>query len=257
MFERVAHRGASSEAPENTLPAFELAFKKYRCDRVELDLHLTRDGVPVVFHDETLERTTDGVGWLRQFSLREIKALDAGFRFDPGGKGEFPYRGKGVKVPTLEEVLTIFSDRGFFLEIKDRGPEIGQKVFETLLRAGKNSKWVVGSFHGPTVRTFRRLAAGRVETFLAEDETVLAHVAFRLGFPKMKLAGQHASLPRTQFGFSLEGPQWIEFLHRSGAHVYYWTVNEISEMKELLRRGADGILTDYPNRLASLRGLPP
>ena len=120
-FERVAHRGASGEAPENTIPAFEIAFNQYRCDRVELDLHLTRDGVPVVFHDETLERTTNGVGWLRQFSLREIKSLDAGFQFDPQGKGEFPYRGKGVKVPTLEEVLATFPDRGFFFEIKDRG----------------------------------------------------------------------------------------------------------------------------------------
>ncbi len=252
VFEKIAHRGASAEAPENTLPAFERAFHQYHCDRVELDLRLTRDGVPVVFHDETLERTSNGKGLLRHFSLREIKALDAGFQFDPAGKGKYPFRGKGVTLPTLEEVLTSFPGRGFFLEMKDRGAEMGQKILEVLRRLPKNSHVVVGSFHGPTMRIFRRLASGSVDTFLAEDETLFAHAAFRLGFKKIQWAGRYASLPRAQFGFSLDGERWIEFLHRSGARVYYWTVNEIPEMKKLLTRGADGILTDYPDRLVNL-----
>lgn len=250
-FEKVAHRGASAEAPENTLPAFELAFNKYRSDRVEMDLRLARDGVPVVFHDETLERVTNGCGRVRGFSLHEIQSLDAGFRFDPRGRGEFPFRGKGVKISTLEEILAAFPGGKFFLEIKDRGPEIGKKILEALRRSGRNQECVVGSFHGPTMRAFRRLAGNTVETFLAEDEVILAQAAFRLGWGRVKLSGRFASLPRTKYGFSLDGPRWIEFLHRKGVRVYYWTMNEVSEMKELIRRGADGILTDYPDRLQS------
>ena len=248
-FERVAHRGASGEAPENTLEAIRIAVEKYRVDRVEVDLCLTRDGVPVIFHDEILDRTTNGKGVVSEFTLEELKRLDAGFHFDPAARGAFPFRGKGVKIPTLEALLHEFPQTGFFLEIKDRGREIGRKILEVVERSGGNSRFVVGSFHGPTMRAFRRLAEGKVETFLAEDEVIFAYLVWKLGFKKFKMPGRFASLPRAKFGFPLDSASWIEFLHRQGVRVYFWTVNERSEMEELVRRGADGLITDYPDRL--------
>ncbi len=250
--EKIAHRGASREAPENTLLAFELAFQKYHCDYVEMDVRLTRDGVPVIFHDPTLERVTNVQGQVCYFSKNEIQRLDAGFGFDPSGKKEFPYRGKGIRIPTLEEVLTRFSNQKFFIEMKDRGASAAQKVLGVIRLLGAKTHWVIGSFHGPTMRAFRTLAGSSVETFLAEDEVLTAYVRFRLGSKKITLPGRFASLPRGKYRVALDDPRWIQFLHHQGAKVYYWTVNEQREMDELLGRGADGIVTDYPDRLSAL-----
>lgn len=252
MIEKVAHRGASAEAPENTLSAFERAFQKYQCDCAEMDVRVTRDGVPVIFHDEKMERVTNGRGRIQHLTLGEIKPLDAGFWFDPSGKKEFPYRGKGVNIPTLEEVLTRFPQQKFFIEIKDRGASAAQKILQVIRALGSKTHWVVGSFHGPTMRAFRTLAGSSIETFLAEDEAIVAYAQFRLGRKKKALAGRFASLPRYKYRVRLDDPGWIQFLHHQGVKVYYWTVNEKQEMDELLGWGADGIITDYPDRLVSL-----
>ena len=252
-FEKIAHRGASGEAPENTLPAFELAFRKYRLDRVEMDVRLTQDGVPVVFHDKTLERTTDGRGQLIENTFQELKTRDAGYWFDPEGLGEFPFRGKGIRIPTLEEVLTQFPNSGFFIELKDRQGKIVERALDVLNRMPNKSRIVIGSFGGRIARRLRRLCRNSFESFLTEDEVIRAYAAFRMGFRKIRLPARCASLPRSKYGVRLDRPAWIEFLHRQEAKVYYWTVNETWEMEELRRRGSDGILTDYPHLLPPLR----
>ena len=250
-FKKIAHRGASGEAPENTLPAFQLAFQKYHCDKVEMDVRLTRDGVPLVIHDATLERTTNGIGRVDQHSLRRIQSLDAGFWFDPAGRREFPYRGKGVRISTLEEVLNQFPDSGFFLELKDRKGPVVERTLEVLSRVPNPTRLVIGSFDGRVARRLRQFSKNSYETFLTEDEIIRLFGLFRLGFKKVRAPALHASLPRAKYGIRLDSPGWIEFLHRQGARVYYWTVNEGSEMEELIKRGADGIVTDYPDRLNS------
>ena len=234
-FKRIAHRGASREAPENTLPAIRLAVEKYRVDMVEIDLRLTRDGVPIVLHDPTLERTTNGKGLARNYDLSQIKKLDAGFR------------GKGITVPTLEEVLAEFPETGFCLEIKDRGDEMVERVCEVILRVPRKGMLLVGSFDGKTARKFRQKAPAPVQSFLSEDEIVWAYSAFRLGFRKWKLAARYASIPQSKYRIRLDEPRWIDFLHHQGVRVFYWTVNEAAEMKKLLEAGADGIVTDNPD----------
>ena len=156
-FERIAHRGASGEAPENTIPAIRLAVEKYKVDRVEIDLRLTQNGIPVVIHDATLERTTNGEGKVRQYPLAELKRWDAGFWFDPEGKREFPYRGKGIVIPTLEEVLTEFPGTSFCLEIKEKEVEAAGKVLEVIRRIPKKGPLLIGSFHGRITRELRRI----------------------------------------------------------------------------------------------------
>ena len=248
-FKKIAHRGASGEAPENTLPAFQLAFQKYRCDQVEMDIRLTKDHVPVVIHDATVDRTTNGKGPLNQYTLKEIQSLDAGFYFDPDGRKEFPYRGKNVRVSTLEEILTEFPDSGFCLEVKDRTGPAPEKTIEVLSRVPHPSRLIIGSFSGRVARDLRKCCNQAYETFLTEDEIIRLFFLFRSGFQKVSVPALHASLPRAKYGIRLDGTGWIEFLHRQGVKVYYWTVNDPREMKELIRKGADGILTDYPDRL--------
>lgn len=253
-FERIAHRGASGEAPENTIPAIELAVQKYKVDRVEIDLRLTREGIPVVIHDRTLERTTDGKGKIGQVSLVELKKRDAGFWFDPKGRREFPYRAKGVAIPTLEEVLNKFPDTSFCLEIKEQGTEIVRRVLEVIrFRRGQGSV-LIGSFYGKTARELRRLSGSSIEGILSEDEIAWAYLAFRLGFGKSPLPSRYAFLPPAKYGLRFDRSEWIDFLHRQEVRVFYWTINEVEEMRELIGRGADGILSDYPDRFGELVG---
>ena len=109
----VAHRGGSRLAPENTLEAFRDAVERWRADMLEMDVRLTRDGEVVVIHDETVDRTTDGTGPVRSYTLEELQRLDAAHRFvDP--RGEASFRGKGVRIPRFEDVL-----------LEELGPVIG------------------------------------------------------------------------------------------------------------------------------------
>lgn len=243
---RIAHRGASKEAPENTLPAFSLAIQKYQVDMVEMDLQLTQDGVPVVFHDLTLERVTEGQGLLSKHSLAQLKTLDAGFGFDPTGKKEFPFRGKGAAIPTLEEVLTEFPNACFCLEIKEKRIEAVQKILEVIGRIQRKGRLLLASFDGKTARKLRRLAPPTMKGILAEDEIFWMYTAHRLGFSRFNPPAHYASLPLTKYRLHLDDKNWIDFLHRQGVRVFYWTVNEPEEMRRLLKLGADGILTDDP-----------
>lgn len=131
MFNKVtliAHRGFSAEAPENTLAAFDLALTNNYPD-IEFDVQLTREGVPVVIHDETLDRTTDGHGPVSQHSLKEIKALDAGSWFNPSFAGR--------RVPTLREILLRYDGcANLHIELKSGEPELPEKVAELLHSTG-------------------------------------------------------------------------------------------------------------------------
>ena len=102
----IGHRGASAEAPENTLPSLLRAIEQ-GVDAIELDVHVTADDIPVVIHDPTVMRTTSGEGVIATMSLRRVRELDAGARFTPDGGATYPFRDTGVRVPTVEEVLAM------------------------------------------------------------------------------------------------------------------------------------------------------
>src|SRR5829696_2712479 len=117
----LAHRGASSLAPENTIEAFRLALEA-GAGGLELDVHMTSDGHIVVIHDATVDRTTNGTGAVSEMTLHELRRLDAGHNFSPDGGPTRPYRGRGVRVPTLGEVLREFPGVAVNIEIKAGTP---------------------------------------------------------------------------------------------------------------------------------------
>ena len=254
-FKRVAHRGASGEVPENTLPAVALALQRYQTDLVELDLRLTKDGVPVILHDETLERTTNGKGPVRRQNFRELKTLDAGFRFDPEGKKSFPFRGKGITVPALEEVLRGFPESGFLLEIKEKDPECVPRILNVIERVPAKGNLLMASFHGPVIRTVRGLRPTFIRTALSRGEVFRAWLAFRFKAKNYFPPAHLASLPLSEHGLRFDDPDWIAFLHERGVGVFYWTVDEPKEMERLIGAGVDGILTNFPERLNRVMGL--
>src|SRR5262249_22341634 len=129
----IAHRGASGLAPENTLVAFELAAKA-GADAFELDVRLTRDGAAVVIHDAMLDRTTNRNGPVLGQTVADLRATDAGFRFTTDGGKTFPFRGTGVHVPTLGEVLWTFPGMPVLIEVKE--PEVQSAVQRVLVKEG-------------------------------------------------------------------------------------------------------------------------
>ncbi len=251
-FEKIAHRGASAEAPENTLPAIQLAVEKYKVDWVEIDLWLSKEGVPVVIHDETLDRTTDGKGRVGHYTLQELKKYDAGFWFDPNGRKTFLHRGKSVRIPTLEEVLTQFPDTAFYLDVKEKDIKCAEKIFCVTQKIPRKGNLIVSSFEGRVARALRRHAPSSIESFFALDEIRWTYFLFRLGIKKFSPPARYASLPLTDHGFHLDDPRWISFLHCHNVKIFYWTVDEMEKMKELIQRKAEGIVSNFPDRLNQL-----
>ena len=148
----IAHRGASASAPENTLPAFELAVQQ-GADAFELDVRLTRDGAPVVIHDATLERTTSLTGPVRARTLAELRAADAGHWYTPDGGRTMPCRGQGVRIPTLAEVLWAFPAMPVLVEVKE--PEVQEAVRRVLVDESAGERCVVASEDDAALTVFR------------------------------------------------------------------------------------------------------
>src|SRR5579884_3002013 len=165
-----AHRGGAALAPENTLPAFERAVA-LGADALELDIQTTREGEIVVIHDWTVQRTTDGAGAVSSCTLDELRRLDAGYRFTPDGGRTFPFRGQGIVVPTLREVLERFPGVRINIDLKESTPPREERLWALLQELGAEERTLVasGDQHAPIAR-FRRLCGGRVATSASEPE---------------------------------------------------------------------------------------
>jgi len=246
----IAHRGASGLAPENTLPAFEEAVR-HGADWIELDVHETSDGQVVVIHDDRVDRTTDGQGEVARLTLTELKALDAGYRMSPDGVS-FPFRGQGVTIPTLEEVLTALPSSRFIVEMKPGDPSFAARVLEVVDRAGARDRVLLAGFDDDVVRRARELAPD-VLTSMGQGEALRMQIMLRMGLGAFwRPPADVAQLPERYQGLPVVTEALIRLAHRKGVPVHVWTVNEASEMRRLAALGVDGIITDYPDRMASV-----
>jgi glycerophosphoryl diester phosphodiesterase len=230
----IARRGASAEAPENTIAAFELALAQ-GADGLLLDVHLSQDNHPVVINDFTLERTTDGTGPVRQLTVRELKRLDAG-----GWRGR---RFRGQRIQTLQEVLERFRDRArFWIELRggsDVYPGIEECVVSTVEIYDVLDRALLQSVDLEALARIRSLNRElRVARIVREQP---AHGG---------LGAVHA--------ICLDGHGWQESLVgealAAGLDCYVGTVDEPAEMERLLRSGVTGIITDRPDLLRNRLG---
>ena len=228
----IAHRGASADAPENTIAAFELALEQ-GADGLELDVHLSADGHPVVIHDFTLERTTDGAGPVSALSVRELKRLDAGGWRDRHFQGQ--------RVQTLQEVLERFRDRArFWLELKGGPalyPGLEERVVSTVEIYDVVDRVLVQSFDPAAigeVRTLNRdIRVGAVVAQAPLDRTLLVPGTVDAICPA--LAACSAGL--------------IGEVRQAGLDCHVWTVNEPAQVDRLVSWGVSGIITDRPGAL--------
>jgi glycerophosphoryl diester phosphodiesterase len=243
-----AHRGGSGLWPENTLTAFCGALE-LGCDAIETDLRMTRDGQLVLFHDARLERTTNGRGFLHQLTLGRLKQLDAGYRFSTDGV-VYPYRGGGVRVPTLDEVADLTNDCRLNIEIKPTQPELVAKLWCFIEQRGLHDRTLVAARDDRLLRRFRRLSRGRVATSAGFREAFRFWGASRVGAAQLCSPDYDAlQVPPRYRGLTVVDDRLVRAAHSVGVRVHVWTVDEPAEMRHLLGLGVDGVMSDRPDRL--------
>lgn len=247
----IAHRGGGGLIPENTLQAFEYS-ARMGVDVLELDVHATKDGALVVMHDRSVDRTTDGRGRVGEMTLAELKKLDAGFLFSPDGGRSFPFRAKGVTVPTLEEIFAALPQMTFNIEPKQAEPSIIQPLCRLIRERKMINKTIVGSFRQAALDEFRR-ECPEVATSASPSEVSQFLLMAKTGIgasysPPM----QALQIPERAGSLQIVTKDFVETAHRLNLKVHVWTVNETEDMRRLLDVGVDGIMTDYPDRLLNL-----
>jgi glycerophosphoryl diester phosphodiesterase len=230
----IAHRGASGHAPENTLAAFKKAIA-LGATFIETDLHLSRDARFVAIHDATLNRTTNGQGSVHDLTLTELRKLDAGSWFGSEYAGE--------RIPTLEEIL-VFSKKNdvvFYLELKPGGSWGGEHALIGALReSGEIPRAVVISFDASIVLGLRKIEP-TLMTGLLYDGQIENPVE------KAVEVGARQLLVRSD----LVTPSLLIEARKRDLQVVCWTVNHPAHMRLLIAAGADGIMSDYPDRLVA------
>lgn len=246
------HRGASGEAPENTLPAFARALE-HGVPFLEMDCHATRDGEIVVFHDVELERTTDGDGPVSARSFAELERLDAGHRFSLDGRS-FPFRGRGVRVPRFAEVLRAFPGVRLNLEVKQADPPIAEEVVRLVKRANAESRVLLASADEPILAAIRALDPGTALGSSTADVIEFVKAAAESRLDTFRPRGHALQIPPEALGRPLVTRELVEASRRLGLFVHVWTINEADEMKRLLGLGVDGLMSDLPGLLVATAG---
>ncbi|MFC7440497.1 glycerophosphodiester phosphodiesterase [Laceyella putida] len=248
----VAHRGASGHAPEHTIPSYELG-RKMKADYIEIDLQMTKDGHLIAMHDETVDRTTNGSGYVKELTLAEIKKLDAGSWFNE----KYPQYANpayvGLKVPTLEEVIRKFgAGANYYIETKapEVYPGMEEKLIEILDRYkltrtnGRSGKVIIQSFSEESLKKVHELNPHIPLVQLLWYETPgIATIS----------DGEIKEIKRYAVGvgpnFDKINRAYVQKVRRAGLQIHPYTVNEKADMKRLLEWGVTGMFSNFPDRL--------
>lgn len=252
----ISHRGGSLLAPENTLLAFEQALRRFRTDLLELDVHRTKDGELVVTHDATLERCTDGRGLLRDHTLAELQTLDAGFHFSPDGGATHPFRGTGVRIPTLRELLRAYPQTRLNIEVKPNEPGIEDAFAEVLHAENAVLRVCCGSEQDAVAS---RLVEALPEAchFYPRDALVALVMALKMGEPvPLEPRFQVLDMPATFQGLPLLDAAFLARTRELGKWVNVWTVDDPGQMRALVALQVGGIMTDRPDLLRDVLDAP-
>jgi len=249
----IAHRGCAGEAPENTLLAFERALSQ-GAGVLESDLHLARDGVPVLIHDASIDRVTDASGNVADFSAEALRRFDAGYHFSPDGGRTHPYRNRGARIPSLEEAFLRFPAVRFNLEIKLPSSRLIAATLELISRHRREASTLLTAGEDATMAMLRDQLGGLAKPVArgASESDIRAFLDCAAAGTEPSEGPMALQVPPDFSGRPLVTAPLIEFAHAFGIQVHVWTINEPAEMHRLLDLGADGIITDFPGRLAAV-----
>lgn len=247
----IAHRGANLVAPQNTLEAFKMSME-IGCDGFETDIHLTKDGIPVVCHNFTIDETSNGTGAIKDMTLAELREFDFG-----------KYKGpeyEGVKIPTLDEFLSLSETMGDKMKVLDielksehfgqAGTELAQKTIDAVKEHGLFDKLLISSFDPAILVVCKKIDKNcKTGILYSPDRLISVKIGSRpVAFAKE--IGADALHPFHMYVTRL----YVERAHRAGIQVNPWTVNKEHVAKHLIKLGVDGLITDDAGLMNNLLG---
>ncbi len=248
----IAHQGGNLLNPGDTLHAFDHAMS-LGVDVLEMDVHRSQDGHIVVIHDATVERTTNGVGAVRDLTLAQLQSLDAGYHW-PFNGDSFPYRGSGIQIPTFDQVLAAYPGMRINVELKQQQPSIVDDVCLLLKKHTRTSLTLVASFHDSVLDEFRHECPGVATSAGPTD------VMWFVGYNYLRMAKMFTSpalalqLKKESSGVTLLDGSLVKSAKQWGLAVDYWTLNNVADMRAAINAGASGIITDRPDLLLTELG---
>lgn len=251
-----AHRGGAHTWPENTLYAFEECVRRWPSVLLETDARLTLDGELVLIHDETVDRTTNGSGPVGTMTLEGIKALDAGYRFTKDKGESYPYRGKGLTVPTFREALLAFPNQRFSVELKQPGGLRAVKpAIEVIRECNATDRVILASFDDAIVRAVQAEAPEIATMYAALGIQKLLHTLREGDWAAYEPEHEMVSIGTEIIEGANITVEDAQAIRKKGIAFVVWTVQQSDEMRHFLDWPVDGIMTDYPYRLAEVLGL--
>lgn len=242
----MAHRGRSAFTPESSFLAFKEAYD-LNVDVLETDIRITKDSIPVVFHDETLDRTTNGKGNITDFNLDELIEFDLGYWHTNKEKDEYPFRNIGLHILPLRTFFEKFPKVKINLDIKDDFKQAPSILFETIKDSGAEQRVLVGSFHNKQILRFREISKHFEIPTSANKKEVLAFVSNLWIFSKKEFCA--LQVPLTHSFIKIVTASSIRKAHKNNIAVHPWTINNMEIMLSLLYWEIDGIFTDDPELL--------
>jgi glycerophosphoryl diester phosphodiesterase len=245
-----AHRGGCALGPENTIAAFDLGVAS-GAEGLELDVHLSADGLVVVCHDPTLDRTTNVSGPLARLRADELARVDAGFRF-VDERGAFGFRNQGVGISTLAEVLRRYPDVLVIVEMKVDTPQMGRAVADVVRTAGAAER-VCAAGYGLRSLGTARAALPEMATSASHAEVRVALYRSWAGCPVRRAPYGGYQVPEHAGALRVVSPRFVRHAHRGGLKVQVWTVDEDADMARLLRWGVDGLISNRPDLAVRVR----
>jgi glycerophosphoryl diester phosphodiesterase len=245
-----AHRGGAKLAPENTMVAIDNGMS-LGSDGFEIDVHLSSDGIPVVIHDPTLDRTTDRTGPVHALPAAELARVDAGYRFEADTR--FPFRGQGIGIPRLDDVLAKHRDARIIIEMKGGEPELARAVAASVWKAGAVDRVCVSSFQQRSIDTVRAEHPEITTSASVREARWTLHRSW-VRWPWVSEQPYFAfQVPEHTRRLRVVSPAFVRQVHKQGQVMQVWVVNERHDVQRLLDWGVDGIISDRPDVAISAR----
>ena len=250
----IAHQGGDGLWPGDTLFAFGKAVE-IGSDVLEMDAHITKDGRIVLMHDEAVDDTTEGIGLIEDLTLAELKGLDAAYDWSADDGLTFPFRGRGIQVPTLDELFQNFPQMRYVIEIKLTRNPIDKPLCELIRQHNMQDKVMVASFHDVAMKNFRATCP-EVATSASRAEVrnyVLLGKALLWGFIRPAYQTiQPPYDPEESLGIPIMTERFVRESHAKNIRVEPWTVNDPELMQRYIEWGVDGIITDRPDLMLNI-----
>ncbi|PKJ54026.1 glycerophosphodiester phosphodiesterase [Bacillus sp. SN10] len=247
QIKNIAHRGASAYAPEHTILAYKLG-QQLKGDYIEIDLQMTKDGHLVAMHDETVNRTTNGTGLVKEHTLEEIKRLNTGSFFNEKHPNFAKKEYENAKVPTLEEIIETFGhNANYYIETKspDEYPGMEEKLLEMIQQYKISDKVIIQSFSEESLQKLRSLNINIPLVQLLSYKKAVQLTESEIEKYKTYCIG-------LGMNYKYIDLDYVKKIKKHGLEVHPFTVDNETDMKKLILWGVDGMFTNYPDRLYSL-----